>query len=105
MKKLWKRSEDVRAASLRIMKAALLIAVAIVSGCLIIAYAGETIIGLGLWLLHLAVMVAIGAAVGSIAYAVAVKMASLLTESTKLKKAANVIYPFGNIKWTDLETE
>jgi len=100
MKKLWKRSSDARAVSLKVMKAALLVAVAIISGCLIVAYLGETIIAVGLWLLNVAVMMAIGLAIGSIAYTLASKVAGMVTDRLDVKSVANVIYP-----WAKLDEE
>ena len=97
MKKLWKRSEDARTASLRVMKAALLVAVAIISGCLIVAYLGETIIAVGLWLLNLAVMMALGLAIGSICYTLVSRVYDKLMEQTHVRNVANVIYPWGKL--------
>jgi hypothetical protein len=95
MKNIWKKTADARAASLRVMKAALLVAVAIISGCLIVAYIGETIIAVGLWLLHLAVVIAIGFAIGSICYTVASKVSDMLMEKAHVRNVANVLYPWG----------
>jgi hypothetical protein len=95
MKKIWTKTADARAASLKVMKAALLVAVAIISGCLIVAYLGETIIAVGLWLLHLAVVIAIGFAIGSIAYTLAAKLSDMLMEKVHVRNVANVIYPWG----------
>jgi len=86
-----------KAASWKIMKAALLAAVALVSGCLIIAYAGETIVAIGLWLLNLAVMIAIGMAVGSLAYTIGTKLYDLAMEKVHVRNVANVIYPWGKL--------
>ena len=66
MKKFWNKTTNAREIALKTMKACLLVAVAIISGCLIVAYLGETIIAVGLWLLHMAVVLAIGFAIGSI---------------------------------------
>ena len=78
-----------RAQALRMMRAALVLAVAIVSGCLIVAFLGETIIAIGFWLLHLAVVLAIGFAIGSIAYTLATKLVE-----TVWKPAVIVDMPF-----------
>ena len=68
-----------------------LVAVAIVSGCLIVAYLGETIVAIGLWLLHMAVVLAIGFAIGSICYTVASKLSDMLMEKVHVRNVANVL--------------
>jgi hypothetical protein len=97
MKKLWNKTTNARAIALRTMKACLLVAVAIISGCLIVAYLGETIIAVGLWLLHMAVVIAVGFAIGSICYAVASKLSDMLMQS--VPDMSNVI------RWRSLQPD
>ena len=84
------RIAAARAKTLQMMRAALIVAVAIVSGCLIVAYCGEAIIAVGLWLVHVAVLAALGFAIGSIAYALSVKLIELVW-----KPAAEIMVPAG----------
>jgi hypothetical protein len=102
MKKFWNKTTNARAVALKTMKACLLVAVAIISGCLIVAYLGETIIAVGLWLLHMAVVIAIGFAIGTLCYTVASKVSDMLLEKVHVRKVANVLYPWGKLH-PDLE--
>jgi len=95
MKKFWDKTTNAREIALKTMKACLLVAVAIISGCLIVAYLGETIVAVGLWLLHMAVVLAIGFAIGSICYTVASKLTDMLMEKVHVRNVANVLYPWG----------
>ena len=68
------KAAEKRAAALKVMRAALIVAVAIVSGVLIAAYAGHAMIVVGIWLLQFAITVALGFAIGSLAYSLAEKL-------------------------------
>ena len=65
---------EKRTAALKVMRACLIAAVAIVSGVLVVAYAGNTLILLGMWLLQFAITCALGFAIGSLAYSFAEKL-------------------------------
>jgi hypothetical protein len=68
------RIAAARLQALRVMRAALIAAVAIVSGILVVAYCGQALLVVGLWLMQLAVTLALGFAIGSIAYSLAEKL-------------------------------
>ena len=83
------KAEQKRAAALKMMRAALIVAVALVSGVLIAAYAGHALIVVGMWLLQFAITVALGFAIGSLAYTLAEKLIG-----TVWKPAVDVDLPF-----------
>ena len=68
-----------RDAALKFMKAALVVAVAVVSGCVIVAAFGNQLMLIGMWMVYFAVMMAIGFAVGSLCYTIAAKLADMVT--------------------------
>ena len=64
-----------RDAALKFMKAALVVAVAVVSGCVIVAAFGNQLMLIGMWMVHFAVMMAIGL----LCYTIAAKLADMVT--------------------------
>ena len=67
--KLFNRNSKTAAVvskSLQIMKVCLMIAVGVIAGVIVIAYAGEALLALGSWLLTIAFYMAVGMAVISL---------------------------------------
>ena len=68
---------DKRAAALKVMKAAVLIAVAIVAGVVVVNLVGHQLALVGLWLMGFAFQLSLGLAIGTICYAVISKLVDM----------------------------
>jgi uncharacterized membrane protein YGL010W len=102
MKSPFKRSKPALDMSLRIMKAALLVAVALVSGVVVMAIAYDLIFFWGITILYLAVQIAIGISIGSLVYTVCSHLASMFTDSFMKKQMATIIRPF---VWSNIDPD
>ncbi len=102
MKNPFKRSKPALDISLRIMKAALLVAVALVSGVVVAAIAYDLIFFWGITILYLAVQIAIGISIGSLVYTVCSHLAEMFADSFMKRHMATIIRPF---IWRDLDLE
>ena len=100
MKSFWKKSESVRTQGLKLIQACLVIAVGIVSGCIVVAFAGE-ILGFIFWLLNLGLLMTIAFVVGWAITAI-VQRAMDAIFTGKVDRVANIIRPF---VWNNIEPD
>jgi len=101
MKSFWNRTKNTRDISLEIMKAALLVAVALVSGVVVAAIAYDLIFFWGITILYLAVQVAIGISIASLVWHVVGKLATMFTDRVSPEQMAQIFRP----SFWNLETE
>ena len=82
--KLFNSKNDKPAAALKAMKAAVLVAVAVIAGVVVVNVVGHQLAYVGLWLMGFAFQLALGLAIGTVCYAIISKLVDIALDASEL---------------------
>jgi hypothetical protein len=96
--KLFNSKNDKRAAALRVMNAAVLVAVAVIAGVVVVNLVGHQLAYVGLWLMSFAFQLALGLAIGTVCYAIISKLVNMALDASELTlERVQVINPWRGV--------